>query len=341
MMKVLLSSNRNPNFISFAEYIEKAFQENGCQVLFFENRAFKVPGRARDKFKALHTWDLRRLNDSLLKIAEDFKPDLFLEAGGWNILPDTINTLKNRGVATAVWTIDPPRIFDSIYKTAEYYDFVFTQGTEAFEILEKLNLKNLNWLPFGCDPDFHHPVTLSANDKKKYGCDISFVGSGWSEFYTKRQELLEKLVDFNLGIWGPGWENISPESPLRKFVRGGSVPPAEWIKIYSAAKIVFCSHYHDPSGNVPCYQVSPRVFEAMACGAFVLVDNQRDLGLLLKDGKHLAVYKDVNDLRDKAAYYLQHEEERKRIAENGRVEVLEKHTFRHRVKQLLEITSTR
>lgn len=337
-MKILFSSNRNADFLTFTEYIEKAIGENGCDALFFENRDFLIPGRIRDRISCVNQLDLKILNRRLRYKADYFKPAFFLEGGGWNVLPETIGYLKKQGIVTALWTIDPPRIFDDIAKAAPHYDYVFTQGTEAFEILAGLGIKNLHWMPFACDADIHKPVVLNNVEMSEYACDVSFVGSGWPGFYSKRIEQLESLAEFNLGIWGPGWHTIDDASPIKKYIRGGQTTPAEWIKIYSASKMVFCSHYHDPSGNVPCYQASPRVFEALACGAFLLVDDQRDVRTLFKDGEHLVIYKDRDDLRKKVRYYLEHDDERMRIAKSGMQEVLQKHTFRHRIKQILDIT---
>jgi spore maturation protein CgeB len=336
-MKVLFSSNKNPYFETFTEYIEKALRENGCQTVFFENRDFVLPGRIRDRIAYLQRWDLRRLNKRLFDIARDYEPDLFLEAGGWNILPDAINEMKKLGIKTALWTVDAPRIFESIIKSASYYDYVFTQGSEAYEILEQCNIKNLFWMPFACDPDIHKPVAVSDDERKRYGCEVCFVGSGGVEFYANRKKLLENLVDFNLGIWGPGWETLPSSSPLKKFVRAGHTRPDEWIKIYSASKIVLCIHYHDPSGKIPCYQASPRVYETLACGAFLIVDGQRDLFQLFKPGEDLVVFRDEKELRMMVKYYLEHPEESKRIAAKGREKVLESHTYRERVKTILRI----
>ena len=335
-IKVLFSSNRNPLFETFTDYIEKAFKEIRCETIFFENRDFIIPGRIRDRFNFLHKFDIKMLNKRLLDIAKTFKPDLFLEDGGWNILPDTIDALKKMGVKTALWTNDVPFNFGPIIISAPYYDFVFTAGTEAVEILKDYNVKNLRWLPFACDPDFHKPVKVSVEEKEKYGSDICFVGSGTIGIYEKRRDILEKLVDFDLGIWGTGWDNISKESSLNKFVRGFHTKPIEWVKVFSASKIALCIHYHDYSGKIPCYQASPKVFEALACGSFLLVDDQKDILSLFKDGEHLVIYKDVDDLRAKVLYYLNNETERKRIAENRRREVLEKHTYKHRIKSILD-----
>jgi spore maturation protein CgeB len=153
--------------------------------------------------------------------------------------------------------------------------------------------------------------------------------------YLQRREELKSLTDFNLGIWGPGWESLPDESQLHKFIRGGQTGPEEWVKIFSAAKVVFHSHYHDPSGKVPCHQASPRVYEALACGAFFVCDNQRDVLRLFKNGEHLVVFKSIQELREIIDYYLKHPAEAKSIAEEGRKEAVEKHTFKHRTREIL------
>ena len=113
--------------------------------------------------------------------------------------------------------------------------------------------------------------------------------------------------------------------------------PVEWIKIFTASKILFHSHYREPIGMMPHYQANPRVFEALACGILLVIEKQKDVLSLFEAGKHLVVFEDVEDLSAKVLYYLNNEDERKRIAENGRREVLEKHTYRHRVKAILDI----
>jgi len=335
-MKVLFSSNVNPHFKTFSDYIAKAFREAGCETCFFENRAFFLPGRLRDRFAFLQNWDLRRLNEILLEKAAEFKPQIYVEAGGWNILQDTIEKLKSMGIKTALWTVDPPHTFKSIIKAAPHYDFVFCQGTEAVQILKEYNVKKLHWLPFACDPDFHKPVELTTSERRKYETQICCVGS-WTSDYAKRQAALECLTDYNLGIWGPGWNNLPAESNLKKFIRGYHTKPEEWVKIYSAAMIAIIVHYQDMKGDVPCYQASPKVFEALSCGAFLVVDDQRDILSLFESGRHLVVYRNHKELKEIISYYLEHSDEARKIAQQGWKNVLENHTFTHRVDEMLRI----
>jgi spore maturation protein CgeB len=55
---------------------------------------------------------------------------------------------------------------------------------------------------------------------------------------------------------------------------------------------------------------------------------------LFEHGKDLVVYQD-DEIVDVARYYLSHESERERIAETGRREVLEKHTYDHRADEMV------
>jgi spore maturation protein CgeB len=79
------------------------------------------------------------------------------------------------------------------------------------------------------------------------------------------------------------------------------------------------------------------VFEALACGTFVLTDSQRDVLALFKDGEHLAAFTDARDLRQKVTYFLARPEVRNRIATGGRREVLKKHTYTRRLETLLRV----
>ena len=335
-MKVLFSSNKNPDFTTITEYIENALGKE-CEYVFFENRVFILPGRIRDKVPVLNKLDLLRINKNILSLSNRFKPDIFLEAGGHRILPQTIEKIKKMGIKTVLWTIDAPLNFKPVIKAAPHYDFVFTGGSEAFEILKDYNLKNLYWLPFACDPEIHKQVNLTDMEKAIYGADISFVGTINPHLYHYRVKALEAVSDFNPSILGPGGEFLPDDSPLKPFIRGRETPVQVWTKIYAASKIVLCIHYRDPQGKIPCYQASPRVYEALACGAFLVVDAQDDVLRLFKDREEVVVFRDMEELREILKYYLENPEERKKIAHRGREKVLREHTYLHRVQTMLDI----
>ena len=63
---------------------------------------------------------------------------------------------------------------------------------------------------------------------------------------------------------------------------------------------------------MPHYQVNPRVFEALSCGAFIVIEKQKDVLLLFKHEKHLVSFENAEDLKVKILYYLNNEDERKK-----------------------------
>jgi spore maturation protein CgeB len=150
--------------------------------------------------------------------------------------------------------------------------------------------------------------------------------------------LFETLTDFKIGIWGPGWENLAAGSPLKKYIRGNTVTPDTWVRIYNASKIVinYMGHYGEDIDENKVYQASPRVFETLGCGSFQMVDGKRDVLALFESGEHLVCFKEISEVKELVKYYLDHPQEREEIAQKGHSEVLAKHTYVHRIEELLK-----
>ena len=333
-MKILLATARNPRFPTITEYIERAIRALGHSLCTFDDRDFLFPGRLREAIPPLGSLDLRRLNRRLADAVRRERPDLLLCAGGERILPATVGAARLAGTTTILWTIDPVKPDDPRIPLAPHFDCVFCGGREMVEALHGTTLPNgPHWLPFACDPEFHHPVDASPGGRPPDACDIAFVGSLHSGMYPRRLAMLETLADFDLGVWGPGAQDLPASSPISARVRGDQIPYEEWTRIYSAAKIVLCAHYDGPGPR--SMQASPRVYEILACGGFLLCDDQPDVRTLFEDGKDLVIFRDPDDLRQKVRHYLAHPEERRAIAGRGREKVLAGHTYRHRIASLL------
>lgn len=330
-MKILLATYHNPNFLNTSVYREKAVEYLGHQCVIFDDRKFLLPGRLRQAVPWLARWDLQRLNDQLVNAVRNTRPDVCFSIGGHRILPQTVRRIKDLGVPIALWTTDAPVDFKNILEAAPSYDHLFCAGTEAREIFIARGLRNVTWVPFACDPAYHQPVPLNGDDQTKYGRDVVFVGS----FYPNRAAMLETIADLDLGVWGPYWDRAVQFPKVLARSVTAKINYDQWVKIYSAAKITLVVHYQNP--GVPCDQASPKIFEALACGAFVLVDDQKDARELFTDGKHVVFFRDKDDLRAKAGYYLDHPEERRRIAEEGRRYVIGNHRYQDRMQCMIEV----
>lgn len=330
-MKILLSGYHNPAFITITEYIENAIVRLGYGLTIFDDRRHLIPKRIRKMVSWLNELDLENINRNLITLCSTEKPDILIVTGGHRIKGKSIDRLKKLGIITVLWTTDAPLNFQPIIDVAPVYDHLFCQGSEAVELFNNAGIEGAHWLPMACDPFVHRPVELTIKQQEEYGSDVSFIGS----YYQNRAELFEKLVDFDLSIWGPGWGRLSSHSPLNKCVKGAHLQPETWQKIYCASKIVLAPHFSEPNDLFPVYQASPRIFEALACGAFTISDNQRDVFKLFKDGVHLAKFHDSNHLIRQIEHYLDHPEHREYTSKQGQKEVLANHTYEHRINQML------
>lgn len=63
--------------------------------------------------------------------------------------------------------------------------------------------------------------------------------------------------------------------------------------------------------------IPKRVLDILACGGFCLTNYQPEIAEYFKDGVELVMYSGLADLISKVEYYLQHEEERAKIARAG------------------------
>ena len=80
-----------------------------------------------------------------------------------------------------------------------------------------------------------------------------------------------------------------------------------------------------------------RVFEALCSGSLLVTDSAPGSGLeeFFQDNEHLVIFNEEN-LIERIRFYLEHPEERLKIAQKGRKEVLARHTYDHRAKFLLD-----
>ncbi len=111
-------------------------------------------------------------------------------------------------------------------------------------------------------------------------------------------------------------------------------------------RIVFYYRYVDTlnmskiaiSNNSKYGFMPKKVLEIMACGALLLTDKCDEFDVMgIEDGKHMVVYKDVDDLRDKIYYYLENDSEREQIAITGNKLVVREFSTRVAVHKMMEL----
>jgi len=114
--------------------------------------------------------------------------------------------------------------------------------------------------------------------------------------------------------------------------RGPIKPGREYIDYYQRAKIGFNVH------NRGDYTVgSYRLFELPANGVMQISDGGDHLGEFFEVGTEIERHRSADELIDKIRYYLDHDEERRRIALGGFRRIMKDHRFKHRMHQAGEL----
>jgi spore maturation protein CgeB len=334
-LKILFAGWHNPNFMSITEYIERALINLGCELKIFEYRSYMIPGRIRDRIKYLDKFDLQRINNNFLDIVKKWRPDLVFVLQGTTLSSETIQTIsKSYHTPTVNWFIDYPNEFQTSLKIAKAYDYFFVSSTGAKELHRRLGNHHVQYLPFACDEAIHKPVEVSDSDIMNLGNDVVFVGS----HYPEREDLFNNIKEFDLGLWGARWNLLSKDSPLKKFYRGDQIDPKIWVKIYRCSKIILNINMGYGIKNIDNNTMAnTRLFEALGCGVLQAVDKKDDILELFEDGKHLVVFENLDELKEKLRYFLDNPDKRSQIADEGRIEALRKHTYTLRMKEMFEM----
>jgi hypothetical protein len=107
----------------------------------------------------------------------------------------------------------------------------------------------------------------------------------------------------------------------------------DMAKVYAQAKIAINIQrgmFLQPGPFI----TSNRAYNVMGSGAMLINHYVKRMELLWEEGVHCVSYDDTyDDLERKVAYYLEHDEEREKIAAAGQADVLEYHTLERRISQ--------
>ncbi|WP_407423836.1 glycosyltransferase [Methanobrevibacter sp.] len=217
-----------------------------------------------------------------------------------------------------IWNMSHPELVSK----EEYgeYDYVFISSRKYAEKIKSEVDTNVAALLQCTDPEvFYYEPDDNINE------EILFVGVTRGVYRKVIKDVLK--TNHDVSIYGMGWEKYIDE----KYVKGQFIPNKELHKYYSSCKILLNDHWEDMR-----YEDFPsnRLFDALACGTFVISDKIPSADTLFEGS--IVTYDGVEDLNEKIDYYLTHEEERLKLAEKGKKIVLENHTFDDRVNEILD-----
>jgi spore maturation protein CgeB len=170
-------------------------------------------------------------------------------------------------------------------------------------------------------------LNYGSFEEKKY----FETGLEYAAMAIYRSELLKKVAHLGLYVYGDvdGWRRLISDKGVRFF--SGLDYYRDLPRLYNAARI---------SLNITVSKLKTgiglRLFDISACEGFALTDYRSDLFRFFDPEEEVVCYKDEEELRELCEYYLTHPERRGEIAKRARARVLSEHTYKHRMKELIE-----
>ena len=314
MKSVLLVARFDEARNSHAALVQRALERLGCAVTPLNLEKTGWLGRLSRK----------DLNGRLEQAFQHAQPDLALLTDGEVLREGAVELLRRRGQARWVhWFPVPEHDETDIQHAIRVSDLVFVAGASRARYWSEKTGARVHSLDAGCDPSVHRPLRV----KDPFRANVVFAGTA----STYRHGVLEQLVEFGLGLRGPGWKKTS----LKEYCRGELVSGENFVRAYAGATVAINLH-REAQGPLPDGACHRRVFEVAAIGVPQLVDARRDLADHFVVGEEVLGWSGIEELRAKVRQLLSDSHQRDLMAGRARQTAMRRHTYMHRVKALLE-----
>ena len=142
-------------------------------------------------------------------------------------------------------------------------------------------------------------------------------------------ELLGKRYDTHLFTYdiGDSERQLLPDVKIHGALDYHTQVPS----LYNSTKINLSSSLRAAQSAIPL-----RVLDILACGGFLLSNAQPEVCEYFEDRKELVVFHSMDELIEYTGYYLEHEDERKKISSEGLLKVKKAFRYEDRLKEMFK-----
>jgi glycosyltransferase involved in cell wall biosynthesis len=318
-----------------------ALRRAGCDVTDIDVQTI-VPQWRRHSNRAiirlLHPRIVREYNQLILDTAAQVRPDILLAFKGSFVESRTLETLGQSGVTLYNYYPDTsPTAYDSyLVESIRFYDCVFyTKKFWAKAIPQGVEGRRLIFVPHGYDPDIHRPLPLDEDDIERYGHDVTVIATHTAYKEQLLSELVRRLPEVDLHIWGNGWRERSRSPELKLCIQGFALCGSQYAKVVGASRISLAIMSGKVQGVAQGDETTTRTYEIPACGGFMLHERTPELLELYEEGEEVACFGSPEELADKIQHYLAHPDEREKIARAGHARCVPAYSYDNRAREIL------
>lgn len=287
--------------------------------------------------RAIRPLQEKEFNIAIQKRIDLFSPDIVLVYKGAFVQPQTLQYARQKGCKLVLFYPDVSMTFHgtNIPGCIPLYDLIFTTKTFGITDMEaKYGVKNASFIPHGFDPEIHRKLIISNEDKKRFGCDVSFIGT-WS---PKKEQWLtvlkQKCPDINLKVWGEQWLKAGSEV-LKPCIQYTGVLGDLYAIAIQCSRINLGILSEKVSGASSGDLITSRTFHIPGSSGFMLHERNEESVLYFKEDEEAGFFSNADEMADKVKYYLSDDALRARVQEAGYQRALKEHSLDHRARTVI------
>lgn len=307
--KILIVGNYKWNF--YEQALANGFKSFDINTISFKliNYSFLQ--------KILNFKEIKKVNSDLIEFVLKNNPDAIFFYRSNEIIPETLKKIKLLKPKLKLIFFHNDNPFYGFKNKLKYFFFLrclkFTDITYVYrpsnlKPARKYKAKNVRLLfPHYCS-DIH--LANSVNFENKIN-EVVFIG----HYEKDRGFFINKFVESNIKVkifGGAEWKSISKKFKWPNYVVNDPVYGDDYFKIISESKIALCFL---SKKNNDVY--TRRIFEIPAMGTVVLSNYTEETADFFVPDKEILLYRNVNEMLQKANYFLLNEEKLKKITLNA------------------------
>jgi hypothetical protein len=289
-------------------------------------------------FWTLLTPRIFAFNRAILATAERMQAQVVWIEKGIEVFPRTLRALRRDAARVLVyhntddWKARTPlhRLhWRFLLRGLRLYHVHITSNLHNVKEFQALGLPHVYHMELAANPAFPQPTPVPEAERRALGAPVGFIGH-W-EPTTERTLRKVAEADFDLKIYGGGWQRADRSGALGRAVQGRLVLGLEYMRAIQSFDVNL--------GIVSKWNrndTASRTFQIPALGAFLLHERNEVVSRLFREGVEAEFFGSDDELVAKCRHYLARPEERRRIAEAGRRRCLESGYFEtDRVREVL------
>lgn len=279
-------------------------------------------------------------NREILDHAARVDAEVLVTVKGSYITTETLATLQQRGVRTVNFYPDVAYNHDgsSPQAYARYDQIVTTKSYHLDHLRETYGADRTGFVHHGYAPLVH---ARQHDGDVPYRWDISHIGNFSPYKFDHMLAVAQAFPERTIAVIGNGWSGPAQGTALERHVLGYPLVGDYFARAIEESRINVAMH-HGPVPPDGWQDVtSTRTFEIPAAGGFMLHIDNDEVRSLFVPGEEIDVFADTASLCARIGYYLNHDDDRRRIAAAGHARCVPAYSLDARAGELAALLRAR